>query len=55
MRITKSYCDRCGKETDSLKEIHVKIPVLIGNRNIIYGDYCKDCIKKFEEYIRGWK
>lgn len=56
-RMTKYYCDRCGKEMDGLHMfvIEIRPPVVRTMSDEAYAkgyQICRDCIEDVDEYIK---
>jgi hypothetical protein len=54
MRVTKAYCDGCGKEAEELREIERCTPH-VSVYNMIYGEFCSECIIKIDQFFSDFK
>jgi DNA-directed RNA polymerase subunit RPC12/RpoP len=52
MKITKYYCNRCGKEVRTYKLFELSLLLYgIFNPEPFYSDICKDCSKSFKNWF----
>lgn len=56
MRITKYYCDICGKETKTPTDVRISATDDIRTYSAQYIEMCDECLKEFKEKYRltGW-
>ena len=55
-RVTKCYCDKCGKEIAENKVYDIRYPYFDSEYNGImtrYVELCKDCITELDLFIMG--
>ena len=50
--MTKHFCDRCGKECQSLAEIKIPAEKVIGGFSTKPVQVCTDCKKEYDDRIR---